>query len=214
MDGSAANDFNLGPGFLQQDRGFTGALAAADDGHLLSPELSEIVMLTGVAHNLGRQSPEFNRAEFLVRKSRGNHDMTGADNLAVVERQPKPSARCLNASDLSGVEIGNGALLKPAAVCDEFFEGQWRGPRESSATIVDIKRERSAGIGYVRGPPWRPEFHSFRHVPPPERHGLAEDHRFDLRRFEMGRKREAVRTGANDGDLASIIPSAHDVSVP
>src|SRR5262249_43938904 len=103
MDGSAANDFDLGPGFLQQDRGLTRALAAADDGHLLSPELPEIVVLAGVAHNLGRQSPEFDRPEFLVRKSRGNHDMTGAENLAVVERQPKSSARCLNASDLSGV---------------------------------------------------------------------------------------------------------------
>jgi len=46
------------------------------------------------------------------------------------------------------------------------------------------------------------------------RQNASEDHRFDVRRFEMGRKREAVRTGANDGDLASIIPSAHDVSVP
>ena len=59
-----------------------------------------------------------------------------------------------------------------------------------------------------------------RHQDPRDAHhpadgsGLAEDHRFDLRRFEVGRKREAVRTSANDGDLASIIPSAHDVSVP
>jgi hypothetical protein len=86
MDGSAANDFNLGPGFLQQDRGLARALAAADDGHLLPPELPEIVVLAGVAYNFGRQSAEFNRPEFLVRKSRGNHDMTGADNLAIVER--------------------------------------------------------------------------------------------------------------------------------
>ena len=86
MNPSTANDFNLGSGFFQQHCRFARALASPDDGDLLPPELAERIMFARVTHDFGRQSFEFSRPQFLVRKSRGDDHTAGANDVSVVEQ--------------------------------------------------------------------------------------------------------------------------------
>ena len=185
MNPSPANDFDLRSGFFQQDCRFARALASPDHGDLLPPELAERIMFARVTHDFGRQSFEFSRPQFLVRKSRGNDHTAGANDGAVVERQTKSSARRLDTNDPSRVKIGNRALLKPFAVCHEFFERDRRASPHPPGAVIVVQGKRSPRTGYVRRLPRRPKFHPLRHISLPKRHGFAEDHCFDFVRLEM-----------------------------
>jgi hypothetical protein len=62
----------------------------------------------------------------------------------------------------------------------------------------------------MRRNPRRSQLHAARHVASPKRHGFAEHADRDIDGTQMRGRRQAIRTGAYDRDVAAIIGTIND----
>ncbi len=207
---AAADQIDLGAGFGQQRCGFASALTAPDDRHALGTKAVETDVLAGMAHQGRRQPVENRRPEFLALESHGNDDPTCRHAVTVFEAHMEAERAALDASDLAAVDIGHRVRLEPAAVTDEFTDRHLLVAGETARLRVGLERIVVVGMRDMRRDPRRAQLHAFRHVLLPERHRVAEHFRGDLRGFEMGGGREAVRSRTNDGNVD--VGSTHNLS--
>ena len=110
----------------------------------------------------------------------------------------------------SGIEIGRDVVLKPGPVIDEIFDRQQLGHRQARFAEIVVEPIAADRIGDMRRNPRRTQFHAARHVASPKRHGFAEHADRDIHCAQMRGRRQAIRAGANDRDVAAIIRTIYD----
>lgn len=204
------DDFHIGVGLVQQRRRFARALSTADHRDAAATELRGIGMLARVAHQAARQAVELS-GPMLVMKQAGRHDdAPGKNVLAVFKDNPEAAVAGRDPNHRSGVEIGRHLVLKPGSVIDEIFDRQQLGQRQAGFAEIVVEPIAMERVGDMGRNPRRTQLHAARHVASPKRHAFAEHADRDVDGTQMRGRSQAIRTGANNRDVAAIIGTIND----
>src|SRR5580700_12309821 len=99
----APDHLNLNARLFEQRSRLQCALPHTDDDNLLPLKLSQIVMLTGVRSQGGRNPSELCRASCKRADSTGDYDTPRREFLAIGQNNPKTGTSKFNAMDLTPI---------------------------------------------------------------------------------------------------------------
>ena len=201
---AAADDFDVGAGFMQDRRGFAGALAAADHGHALAFVAFGVGVFAGMADELARQPVELRRPVFVAEQALRHHHAFGEEGIAAIEHETETAIERLNALHDAAVDIGRNVFLEPDAVVDKILDRQKLGHFHAGFAVIFVEREPAARLADMGGNPRRAQQHAFGHVIAPERQRLTEHADRHVGGAQMRGDGEPVRAGANDSDVATV----------
>jgi hypothetical protein len=194
---------HTGAGLGEQRGELHRALTAADDDDLSAVEAVEVVVRRRVRHQARRQSVVARGSIHVVGEADRHDDGRAANLASVCQREQKPIVLAFDRHDVGLVDRGYDPLLEPQTVVDERLDRhrvarRVRGPVVPGCPEEGLEAVPPPGVGEIRGPPVRSQRHAFRHVVAPEFERLAEDGDVQTSSEQMGRRRESVRTCADD----------------
>lgn len=126
-----------------------------------------------------------------------HYDPPRCEFFAIRHDNLEPARGEVDAAHLALFKISYRLALIPMPVVYKTVERDWPGDVISPFAAVSIERQSLVGIGDVRSAPIRAQTHAHRHLVLPERHGFAENARFDSSRVQIGCRGKSVRTGAH-----------------
>ena len=133
----------------QQGRGFAALCPRPITATRLPWKAAEIGVFGRMADERGRQVAERLGSIFLIAQPRCDDDAIGGRHFAIGEGQAEAARRRLDKPDGPAIDVGYGALLKPLAVVDKFFERQKFASVDAALDRISVERQRSVRLRNV-----------------------------------------------------------------
>ena len=131
-------------------------------------------------------------------------DSSGADHV-VVDNELETTVRIeIHRSDVARILLRCGLLLEPVAVREETVDGNRRDDRVADFPFEVAIREPGMRVPDIAAAQRRPQQHVDRCLGAPELERLAEHADVATGGRQMGRRRQSIRTGADDCDLCGV----------
>jgi hypothetical protein len=156
-------------------------------------------VIPGVRDEIGRQIGEPGGTPRERRDPSRHHHSGSAHPLAVVQQQRETLTLTLDPHHEARIKVVCDPLLDPVAVVDERRERDRLTWRLSGLLCVTLDRQWALVLHDARGGAVGAQQHPHGHRAP-ERHRSTEDADLDSRATQVGRRGQAVGSGAHDCD--------------